>query len=263
MNQLPQAYFDNYALAYDDHFSGTPVGIAQRQMVHSYLKTICSPEKSVLEINCGTGVDAVFLSQKYMEVISTDISYKMVKLARVKTSYLNNCSVIESSIQNLNNALVKKSDLIFSNFGGLNCLNEKEMQNFSKDCLNISNKNSELVFVIMGKKCSWERFYFILKGDFEKAFRRNKREGVKIGTDEEEFIVYYYSPNEIKKLFSDYFEVKYRKPVGFFIPPSYMNSYFEKHPLLFSILNKLDKVFRDFSFLSNYSDHYLIHLKRR
>ncbi|MBA3663407.1 MAG: class I SAM-dependent methyltransferase [Bacteroidetes bacterium] len=260
---MPQAFFNNYALEYDAHFSETLVGRAQRQLVHNYLDKVILPEMSVLEINCGTGVDALFLAERCSDLLCTDLSEKMVEVTKHKTQLLENCMVKQASIQDLDKAVNKITQVIFSNFGGLNCLDKPEILNFTKTCSALTQSGSQMVFVIMGTKCIWENFYFILKGDFTKAFRRKQNEGVKTGSAQEEFIVQYYTPGEIKDFFKTDFICMNTKPIGLFLPPSYLNSFFKNRPLLFSFFSGLDQLFSRFSFFSNYADHYLIHLERK
>jgi ubiquinone/menaquinone biosynthesis C-methylase UbiE len=258
---VQHAYFDNYAVEYDAHFSMGVVGLAQRNIVHKYLQKILSKEKKVLEINCGTGEDALFMSPRCKEVVGTDISGEMIRVAQKKIQNLNNCKLSVLPIQRIS-SLDRKFDLIFSNFGGLNCLNQTEIKNFARDSSRLLENGSELVLVIMGRKCIWETFYFWFKGESLKA-RRRRQESVKAEVSGSEFEVYYYSPREIKELFNDQWLLVSVRPIGFFIPPSFLDPFFTRHKLIFFILRFMDSLVSHLSFLSNYADHYLIHLERK
>lgn len=257
---MQPAYFDTYAPAYDAHFVKGGVGMAQRTIVHAYLKTILSENKAVLEINCGTGEDATFISPVCSEILCTDISGEMVRIARDKNALLANCSFKVLAIQEIA-SIEKKFDLLFSNFGGLNCLNEAEMKNFAKDIGNVIKNDGEMLLVIMGRKCIWERFYFSLRGQRAKARRRLGM--AKAQLPGSTIHVYYHSPAFIVHIFGADFRVIRQQPVGFFIPPSFLEPFFVRHKFLFSIMCLLEKGVRSFGFLSDYSDHYLIHLKRK
>jgi cyclopropane fatty-acyl-phospholipid synthase-like methyltransferase len=256
-----QASFNNYAQDYDAHFTNSFIGRAQRNIVHEYLATVLHQEMTVLEINCGTGEDALFLSPKCKSLRCSDVSENMIAVAKQKTKDLDNCQVEVRSIQRINTDITY--DLIFSNFGGLNCLSPEELKSFSKDCRSLTNPAGELVFVIMGRQCRWERFYFRRKGDTEKASRRESLSGLKTEINGSEFFTYYYSPSEIIALFKGDFAAVKVKPVGIFIPPSYMEPFMRSRPVLFSGLKFLDRVFRGFSLLSDKADHYIIHFRRK
>lgn len=259
---MPQTYFDNYASDYDIHFSDTLIGKAQRLCVHNYIKSFNLKDKVGLELNCGTGTDAVFLAAQCQEIVCTDISGAMVEITKTKTATLNNVSVIQSSIQEVQNTNSKRFNFVFSNFGGLNCLTKEELIILSDKSFSFTHLDSDLFFVIMSKKCLWERVYFTCKGSLKKASRRKQTNNM-VTEKGDKFPVYYYSPGEITAMFSSNYKTVSCLPVGLFVPPSYLNPFFNKRPFLFSVLLKLDDVFSKTSWLSDYADHYIIHLKRK
>jgi hypothetical protein len=114
----------------------------------------------------------------------------------------------------------------------------------------------------MGRKCLWERFYFLLKRKTYEAFRRNSKEMEEVRIGDSIVPAWYYSPHEFQKLFYDGFRKIQMKPVGLFIPPSYLNPFFAKKIWLLSFMNGFEKLF-SFSFLSNYADHFFIEFTKR
>jgi hypothetical protein len=263
LNRSQAAYFDNYAAVYDSHFTTSLTGKAQRTLVHDFLRKLADQKKSVLEVNAGTGEDALQLSDKFAKWLCSDISGAMVEQCRKKLSSNINCSVIQSPIQEIEKNISGKYDLVFSNFGGLNCLSAEEIRTFAVSCSNMINHDGELVFVIMGRKCLWERFYFGLKGNLSASKRRMSREAIPANIEGAVCNTRYYSPGEIKDLFTGYFSVNTPRPIGFFIPPSYLNSFCQRHPVLFSVLKKLENLVSGMSRLADYSDHFLIHLQKK
>src|SRR5258708_974495 len=77
-----QAYWDTAANAYEDDFSGTLIGQTLRQAVWRDLDQLFGPGQRVLELNCGTGIDAVHLAGRGIRVLSCDIAPRMIELAR-------------------------------------------------------------------------------------------------------------------------------------------------------------------------------------
>ena len=112
----------------------------------------------------------------------------------------------------------------------------------------------------MPKNTLWERIYFSLKGQFKKGKRRNTNLALNVNVEGKEVKTWYYNPKEIKKMTSPYFKIIATKPIGFFIPPSYLENYFAKHKRFLNILDQLEKKIGKFGFLSRFSDHYLIEL---
>jgi ubiquinone/menaquinone biosynthesis C-methylase UbiE len=260
---LQAAYFDSYAAAYDSHFTGSLTGKAQRKLVHDFLKKIADEKKSVLEVNAGTGEDALHLSGGFAKWLCSDVSGSMISVCRNKLLLNAKCSVLESSIQEIEKNVSEKYDIVLSNFGGLNCIDPEEMKAFAKSCSNLINPQGKLVFVIMGRKCLWEKFYFRLKKNPAASKRRMNKESVPVNIEGEVCNTWYYSPKEIKELFDGSFSVKTLKPVGFFIPPSYLNPFCQRHPFLFAILKRMESLVSRTSWLANYSDHFLIHLQKK
>lgn len=260
---MQQTGFDIYAKTYDEHFTNSIIGKAQRYLVHSFLKRKANINENILEINCGTGEDALFFLNTCKSIACTDISEGMINETKEKLKHFSNAKALISSAQNIGKNVNGNFDLIFSNFGGLNCLNETELKEFFSALPQLTQKKSELVFVIMGRKCLWERIFFLLKFNKHKAFRRKSKNGVFADLGSVLQKTFYYSPKEIKKFLETNFEVLNCKPIGFFIPPSYFNPFFSKHKILFFTLYQLEKLTSSLNFLSNYADHYLIHLKRK
>lgn len=256
--------FDTAANNYDQTFTHTLIGKAQRNFVYHHFSKILnnSHPESILEINCGTGEDAVWLAQQNFSVTATDVSSKMIEIARNK-SQLNHLSF---DVVDCNQVAEKYNpdsfDCVFSNFGGLNCLSPSELRLFFKNASKILTSNGQMVLVIMPKNTLWEELYFILKGKFSEAFRRKKK-SVIANVDGEKVTTYYYNPDAVSESASEQFMVMNFYPIGFFVPPSYLESFFKNKPRLFSVLNRLEKRISTFSFLSKYADHYLIHLQKK
>ncbi|MBL0047124.1 MAG: methyltransferase domain-containing protein [Bacteroidetes bacterium] len=261
--------FDAAAINYDTDFTYSEIGKMQRACVYSFLeKNILSDSPlSILEINCGTGEDAVWFANKGNQVIATDGSTNMIEVSRKKIPALNMGSVSfeQAAFSELKSKYKhKKFDFLFSNFGGLNCVSELELKNLLNDFSNMLKPHGKLVLVIMGRKCLWERFYFLLKGKNQSAFRRSSKTAVpaQIGQDVTQ-ATYYYSPTEIKKMIPKNIHFKTCKPIGISIPPSYLEPFFKSKKVLLKLLNAKEKLLSRISLLSDYADHYLIYFEKK
>lgn len=258
---MQAASFDNYAQQYDGHFTFSPIGSLQREAVYEQLIPLLNKESRVLEINCGTGYDALEISKYAKDVLATDVSAKMIEQCQARNIINDNIIFEVKAIQELNDD-IKNANFIFSNFGGLNCLSPVEFKEFSKKCDALLNKDADLFFVLMGRKCLWERAYFTIKDQAAKAGRRKSKEGADTLINGAEFKTWYYSPNEIQELFNKGFKTQHISGVGLFVPPSYLNPFFANKKILLKIFSGLDKVFCKFNWTANYADHYIIHLKK-
>lgn len=259
--------FDHIASTYDSTFTNTQIGKYQRTLVYEFLTASYQnlEGKKVLEINGGTGEDAQWLLDKKAILTFTDISPEMVDFAEQKSkSYNQPLSSHVLDINELDKHYPKPTfDLVFSNFGGLNCLNEAELALFFKHASNALNPGGELILVIMPSFCAWETAYFLAKLQFTKAFRRRNKNGVNAHVEGKFVKTYYYSPKHIEDLTNHYFHAEEIKPVGFYIPPSYLEPFFKKRSKWLSRLWKKEKRIKKYRRLSFLSDHYYIRLSKK
>ena len=99
-------------------------------------------------------------------VIASDISSKMVEIAKKKYDQ-SNLNFKQLDIQTIHTETFKeKFDLLFSNFGGLNCLSKQDLKEFLNNSKSILKSQGMLALVIMPKHCIWEQLYFFLKRGF-------------------------------------------------------------------------------------------------
>lgn len=264
------AAFDHIATDYDEHFTYSIIGKAQRQLVLQYLKPMLLQQKNirVLELNCGTGEDAKWMAQNGATVVATDISASMIQQAEAKIEAAGLSQKVVCKQLDINNMLhvvgIEKFDLIFSNFGGLNCIAPQKLAELLQHQLPaLLNKNGSMVFVMMPKFCLWETVYHTLIFKWKNVFRRLTNNAVTASVGNGATVeTWYYNPSWLKQYLSTNSRVQKIIPVGFFVPPSYLNHFVSKRPKLFALLNKLESKVSNYSFLAAASDHYLIHLKK-
>ena len=258
------AGFDTAALRYDETFTGSVIGKLQRQYVYRHLSALLkeSAFQKILEINCGTGEDAFWLAKQNLEVVATDVSPAMIAVAQSKGK-LDNLRFQKADINELSADFKNQQfDLILSNFGGLNCLSEIQLELFFKNASQLLTENGKLALVIMPRNTLWERFYFLAKARF-KSISRRKKGSLIVNVDGESVITYYYNPKEAIGFADYYFRFKTVHPIGLFLPPSYLESFFKDKPRLVAFLNALELQVQRHKKLSKYADHYLIVFEKR
>ncbi len=264
---MGETSFDQLAVEYDKTFTHTVLGVLQRKVVWNHLEKLLAKKShsiNVLELNCGTGEDAIFLSKKGHHVIATDLSKEMLRIAERKANAAN-VSTIEFRQLDLRSVdrygVSRKFDLVFSNFGGFNCLNESEMKQAGKALENLIAADGILMLVIMPDRCLIEKIYALFKRDWLLFSRRSQSpQAIKMGS--EKIWTWYYSPANLIRILDQY-EVNYKAPVGF-IPP-YFNPNVTKWPIAFHALKMFNFLALKSSLLTRYSDHFLISfsLKRK
>ncbi len=260
-----EAQFDSAAKSYDNKFTNLFTARQQRNVVWKHLSENFTAPLHILEINCGTGEDALFMSHLGHTVLATDISEKMIDAANQKQMASNNTNKAVFMVCGFEklDSITQKFDVIFSNFGGLNCISPEKLTKLENTFANLLNPNGHVVAVLMPPVCAWEIIYFLVKLNFSNALRRLKSQPVSVMVQDTVVNTWYYSPASFKKCFKKFFTPVNQIPVGIAIPPPFMEPLVEKRNWLKKLLTTAEKKLNSFSFLANISDHYLIDFKQK
>jgi ubiquinone/menaquinone biosynthesis C-methylase UbiE len=261
--------FDHIATTYDSVFTRTAIGQLQRKRVWSYIEQIIPQLKGfeMLELNCGTGEDAIMFGEKGFNIIATDISHEMLNVTYKKAEQFSMQSKISShylDLESFDETLFnKKFDLVFSNFGGLNCINPESLKTLINKLPLILNPGGRFVAVIMPKFCAWETAFFMLQFQFRKAFRRLTSKEVLSNLHGVVLKSWYYNPAQIKTWSADKFKLIAIRPIGLILPPSYLENFFMFRKRWLLHLNNFEKRLSQRSSLSGMADHFVIDMQLR
>jgi ubiquinone/menaquinone biosynthesis C-methylase UbiE len=263
------AAFDQVAQAYDEEFTFSRVGWLQRQQVWQYLEQPLNGRTglNILELNCGTGEDAMHFAEKGHHVTATDISTRMLAVAQQKSEklgYSQQMTFRRIDINQLSAAdFSQPFDWVFSDFGGLNCVSPQTLGQFAEVLPSLLNPGGRFIAVVMPRLCLWENGYFLLKGQFRQAFRRNTYLPLSVRVGDSTVATWYYSPAAIRRIFQPFFQPVGLQPIGLCLPPSYMEGFFRKRPHLLSVMNHLEKRLNGLSITAGMADHFLIDFTRK
>ena len=266
--QLAASPFDAVASSYDAVFTGSPVGRAQRSEVWRELEKSFHPGQHVLEIGCGTGVDACFLAERGVSVLACDSSREMI---RVATERVRECSedFEDASVQlrtwRAEDIGSIDPDRLFdgalSNFGALNCV--RDLRDFSQQLATRISPGAPVLLCMMGPCCLWELAWFALHGQPAQAMRRFWRAGVTARVAEYGFVrVYYPSVGAIARAFTPHFRLRQIKGIGLAIPPSYAASWTDRFPKLWRLAQSTDRTMAGLPVLRLLADHILLRFER-
>ncbi len=164
--------FSRQSVLFDNLYSGNAIIQYKRERVRKHVAQYLSPGSSILELNSGTGEDAIWFAERGHTVHATDISAGMQERLIAKATALNLQEKISTEIisfTNLEHLKERKEyDLIFSNFAGLNCTGEldKVLDSFSA----LLKPKGIVLLVILPKFCLSE-FLLLFKGKFKTAFK--------------------------------------------------------------------------------------------
>ena len=122
--------FDSLAATYDDLFTRSMIGRAQRDAVWAAMINTFKPGSHILELNCGTGEDALFFARHEVSLVACDASEKMIQTARDRMRTEAPQASIEFELLPTEDlwklGTREKFDGAFSNFSGLNCVADRK-----------------------------------------------------------------------------------------------------------------------------------------
>lgn len=268
--------FDSIARGYDAEFSHTLLGKLLRQRVHTIMQergmlqnaqkeaNLYPISPSVLELNAGTGEDALWLAQQGWDVLATDISAEMLAVAEQKARPYPTLSLSFQvcPFSHIGDLEAGQFDLIFSNFGGLNCISPEELARLGPIIAQKLKPGGRFIAVVMGPFCAWETLYFLAKASPKKAFRRLRNTPLPAQLDAQTNVdTWYHSPRLFQKMAVFNQKKTQIEPIGLWLPPSYLNPFFEKRPRMLQFFQKMEQCCTP-HWMAQAADHYLICLEK-
>lgn len=232
-----------------------------RSVVHQHVLSFIRPGDRILELNAGTGIDAMFFAQHGVYVHATDIASGMIEQLREKTARLNlqkYITIEERSFTNLEGLPLQPFNHIFSNFGGLNCVEDPGVviQQFHR----LLKPGGTVTLVVMPPVCPWE-IAGMFKGNFRRAFRRMKRNGTSAHVEGVYFTAYYFTPARLIKMFGKKYRLLSLRGLGSFVPPPCFEKFPRRFPNIFDILKKLEQRFSQRIPFNRWADHFILTMR--
>jgi ubiquinone/menaquinone biosynthesis C-methylase UbiE len=259
----PAAAFDRVAASYDEQFTRTVIGQAQRKQVWKRLLKAFGPGDRVLELNCGTGEDAAYLAACGRRILACDASAEMIKVANTRAK--REAKGGDIAFQHLSNEdlrfLFRKRpfDGAYSNFSGLNCVSD--LRPVARELASLVRPGGHLLICLWSRVCVGELVWYLLHGQTQKAFRRFSGKA-KAQVGGVTISVSYPTAGEVQGAFAPWFELERRQAIGLFVPPSYVESWAKRHRETIEYLEKIDAAFEDVPVLRDLGDHVLLEFTR-
>ncbi len=241
--------FDSIAVDYDELWTRSASGRAQREAVWRHIGPLFRKGDRVLDLGCGTGEDALHLTQRGISVQAIDSSLQMVRITRSR-----GLNVAHMRLENLAQ-LEGVYDGAISNFGVFNCLDRLEA--VSEALARLIRPGGYVALCTIGRFCWWETAWYALQGKLSKAARRwsgrsfSKSLGV---------WVRYPSRKQFRDGFERHFELIGWHGIGVAVPPSFVKGI--PAPITGS-LAVVDDYVADWPGVRALSDHRLAVLVRR
>jgi ubiquinone/menaquinone biosynthesis C-methylase UbiE len=252
--------FSRTAAKYDAFAEDHPHLTRLREKVYAHVGRHVLSGSRILELNAGTGIDAVALAQRGYRVCATDISPGMLSRARQKVERLGlqeQVEIRERSFTDVTGVEGAPFDAVFSNLGGLNCI--PDLGPVIEQLPHLLRPGGVVTWVLMPPVCLWE-LAEVFRGNFRLAFRRlpgrtrSHLEGLY-------FDVYYFSPQSVQSLFGRAFTRLDLEGLSVLTPTAESKTIAKRFPRLYAALARLDDILSTRPPWQGWGDFYILTMR--
>src|SRR5579859_376906 len=161
-----RAAFDSVAGDYDGERGNNAAIRDMRTEMWRWLDTVFAPASRLLDLGCGTGLDAVRMAQAGHHVTALDWSAQMIRRSadRARQERLTERVLALNSGAHELNSLPETTayDGAYSDLGALNCV--PDLAEVARQCARLLKPGGSLVFSVIGRICPWEVVHYLLRG---------------------------------------------------------------------------------------------------
>ena len=255
--------FDRAAASYDETFEALPGTARVRRIVHTLLLRHFHPGDTILELNAGTGTDAVHLASRGIRVHATDASPAMIREMQRKVNAHGFGNLVTTQLLAFDGVASLKGHLydgVLSDMGGLNCL--QDMVPLLQTLKDLVRPGGYLVLCFMPDCSLWDTFAFGLRGDWRNARRRRNPNGCLASVEGAAVRTYYHSPRKVVRACLPGLVHVSTTGLNFFTPPpSSVGAYTKLRPVL-PLLERLEDLFAPYPPFNAMGDHTVVVLRR-
>ena len=261
--QSAETYWNAAAETYEQKFTGTTIGRARRRAVWHDLERAFRPNERILELNCGTGIDAVFLAAKGVQILGCDIAPRMIELARDLAAQAELPNPPDFRVLPTENLIALEQegpfDGAFSNFSGLNCV--EDLSQVAQDLGRLLKPRARFLICMMGRFVPWEILWFLAHGRPQRAFLR-LRDYRTSCAGVSGLTVQRPAVSQITRQMEPTFRLLRWKGIGITVPPSYLENLACRFPTLIDRLAGVDQHIGELPLFRDMADCVLLEFER-
>jgi SAM-dependent methyltransferase len=260
-----QPYWNKAAATYDRVFAHTLIGRAERNTVWLELGRLFHSGQRILELNCGTGIDAVHLAESGVRVLACDIAPRMIEKGRKRLGSTKLSELVEFRVLPTEEIAVLRPEGPFdgalSNFAGLNCVGD--LSGVARSLGQLLKPGAQVLLCMLGRFAPWEMAWYLAHGNPGKAFERFKSGGTVRQVDDHVTLRHYHpSVAAIARMFTPEFRLRGWKGMGIILPPPYLESWARRFPKVLDRLAGADRWVGRVPLLRGMAGHVLLQFER-
>jgi ubiquinone/menaquinone biosynthesis C-methylase UbiE len=232
--------FSRTAEKYDAFAEDHPHLMRLRGKVYAHLGRFLPSGARILELNAGSGVDAIYLARQGYTVHATDIAPGMLTRFRDKVDILelhDRITIQECSFTDLARIQAGAFDAVFSDMGGLNCI--PDLSPVIQSLPAVLRPGGTVTWVLMPPVCLWE-IAEIFRGHPRLAFRRFSRAGTHSHLEGLYFNVFYFSARKVLHWFGNDYKLVSLEGLSVITPTAESKNLARHFPRIYKTLARLD-----------------------
>jgi ubiquinone/menaquinone biosynthesis C-methylase UbiE len=255
--------FDSVAADYDGPRGNNALIQDMRRTMWASLDQVFAPGSRLIDLGCGTGLDAVRMASCGHDIVATDVSAGMLARTRARADREGLTQRVDTQRIGAHelDLLEGRFDGAYSNLGPLNCV--PELEAVARGCARLIKSRGAMVVTVIGRLCPWEIFHYARRGRWSRVRVRFARNIVPVGMNHHTIWTRYYTPREFFRPFAHDFALEHFRGLCVFAPPPYLSSVAERHPRLYAALQSLDRRVAGWPLVRGAGDHFLMILRRR
>ena len=253
--------FDSIAAVFDSQFEND-ITRRLRAIIYREAERYLPPAGTILDINCGTGIDALYFLQRGYRVTANDVSPEMIAHTRRKIAPLYPQAEFRTgSFEDLGSISGPAFDAVLSNFGGLNCV--RDLGPLARVSGSLVRPGGVAVMIVMPPASLWELAAGMVRGKPRAAFRRMLPGTTATGFNGKTFAVFYHSPSSVLSAFRPWFRLRSLRGLSVVSPPPHATRFRSAFPRFSRLLESADEVLARLPLIRSMGDHWLMVLERK
>jgi ubiquinone/menaquinone biosynthesis C-methylase UbiE len=253
--------FSRKASVYDAFGLDHPNLTRMRHHVRKHMLALLPQGANILELNAGTGGDALFFAERGYDVHAIDIAPDMVARIRDKALSSNlqdRLTCQECSFTDLNRVEGGPFAAVLSNLGGLNCI--ADTSQVARRLGPLLEPGALVTLVVMPPVCPWE-MASLLRGNLRHALRRLSPGGVLANVEGVRFQTYYFTPGQVQRAFGRAYRRIRLEGLSVFTPTADNKAFAARHPRLYQLLARLDDRLSPLPPFNHWGDFFILSLR--
>jgi SAM-dependent methyltransferase len=218
----------------------------------------------LLDLGCGTGLDAADLAGSGYQVTATDWSPEMVRRTQERAAAAGLTVRLEARHLGIQQAAALRPaifDAAYSDLGPLNCV--PDLDSAARGLAQVVRPGGFFIASVIGRFCPWELGLFAAKGQWARARLRFARQPVPVPLNGHTVWTQYWAPGDFAAVYRRAgFRLVAQRGLGLFLPPPYMDAFAGRHPRLTAALARLEQTAAGWPGLRGWGDHFLVVMQR-